>query len=78
MTTLTILSTSKPAQVVARATARVQATDATYDQIVDAGLKALGETRPSLFGYGIDGLTRPTPPDAETHSGSFTVYADRD
>lgn len=70
-----VRSTSKPAQTVARATAVVDATDATYDEVLDAGLTALGETRASLFGYGIENVRRGT---TGTLTGAYVVVAHRD
>lgn len=74
--TITVTATRKPCQIVGTATAEVEAVDATYDQVLDAGLAALKETRTSLFGYGIKRLRRDQAPALLT--GTFTVYADRD
>lgn len=76
MTDTTVTATRKPCQIVGTATATVEAVNATYDQVLDAGLTALRETRSSLWGYGIKQLPRRDAPDLLT--GTFTVYADRD
>lgn len=73
-TTTIVTATRKPCQIVGTATATVTANDATYDEVLDAGLAALRETRQSLWGYGVRGATRGT----EGLTGTFTVYADRD
>ena len=72
----TVTATRKPCQVVGTATASVEAVNATYDEVLDAGLAALGETRTSLFGFGIQRLRRDQAPAVLT--GTFVVYADRD
>lgn len=75
--TVTVLSTYKPAQVVVTAEAVVDATAATWDQIVDAGLTALDESRGRLFGYGLRGMGVPED-RAQLFTGTFTVYGNRD
>ena len=78
---ITVLSTNKPARVAATATARVLVDNLsepyfyTYDQIVDAGLAALREDRSSLWGFGIEGMSRP---EHLLGPGNYTVYAYRD
>lgn len=75
---LTVTATHKPPQVVAPAEATVEAESETWDTVVTAGLTALGETRTSLFGYGIRGLHPEGLRDGGSLTGTFTVYADRD
>lgn len=71
-----VTATRKPCQVISTSTATVEATNATYDEVLDAGLAALRETRRSLWRYGIKHLRRDQAPDQLT--GTFIVYADRD
>jgi hypothetical protein len=78
---ITVLSKDKPSSVVAEATARVRVAGnpATRDEVIDAGLRALGETRTSLFGFGVrDGSGLYRPDVAELAPGEYTVYAWRD
>ena len=82
---ITVTATHKPPQVVAEATAQVAVIDgATWDEVVDAGLRALGESRSSLFGYGVreaGQYVRRETGDALTEwtgSAVLVVYAFRD
>jgi hypothetical protein len=78
---ITVLSTNKPARIAATATAHVLVDNLagpyfyTYDEIVDAGLKALRESRSSLWGFGIEGMSRP---EHLLGPGNYIVYAHRD
>lgn len=73
--TITVVSTHKPAQAVATAEAVVRVTGrATAEQVIDAGLAALHESRSSLFGYGIRDARAGEPIEDRT----VTVYAHRD
>ena len=74
---LNVLTIHKPTQAVATARAVVRATDETWDAVVNAGLTALGETRTSTFGHGIEGLTRDGLRGGGSLTGDFTVYAHR-
>lgn len=76
----TITAIHKPAQVVAEATATVTADDETAAGLITAGLRALGETPSSLFGYGIRDETqaRLDLNSPRLLTGEFTVYAYRD
>lgn len=71
-----VLSVFVPAQVAITATARVMAVGATYDEIVEAGLGGLRESRSRLFGYGIEGVPRGD--GTARLTGDYTVYAHRD
>ena len=74
-TLIEVLGTHKPASVVATATATVKVTGtASVEQVLAAGLAALGETRSSLFGYGI----RDTLAGEPITDRTVTVYANRD
>jgi hypothetical protein len=79
MATLTTSGKRKPAQVVVRATVRVHVEGtATRDEVIDAGLEALGEDRRSAFSYGI---SNGVPGSSQAHTyvdETVTVYADRD
>lgn len=49
-----VISTSKPSRAVETITALVQVEGtATAEEVTDAALSALGETKGSLFGWGI-------------------------
>lgn len=76
MQTTTVTASHKPCQIVGTATATVEAVNASYDEVLDAGLAALRETRTSLWGFGIKHVRRDQAP--ETLTGTFVVYADRD
>jgi hypothetical protein len=77
--TMHVESVHKPAQAAARASAVVVTEDEhTYDEILDHGLAALGETRRGLFGYGVEGHRGFDKPGRTLHPGTYTVYADRD
>lgn len=84
---ITVTATHKPPQVVAEATAQVAVVGgATWDEVVDAGLRALGESRSSLFGYGVreagEKVQRTLTPDGGVTrwigSAVLVVYAYRD
>lgn len=78
MSAITVLTVHKPARTTAEATAKVQTSqDTTVEQIITAGLEALGETRDRLYGYGVRGVS-PRPSDAELEPGVYVVYAHRD
>jgi hypothetical protein len=70
-----VISVHKPQRVVATAEAvlRVEGS-ATVDEVVDAGLAALHESRTSLFGYGI----RDVLAGESIVNRTVTVYANRD
>ena len=75
---MTALRVHKPARVAATASVVVQvAGTAVLGEVIDFGLKALGESRSSLFGFGVEGLSR-EPLDLVLEPGTYTVYAFRD
>lgn len=77
--TMHVESIRKPSQVVATATAVVvvDAEGPTLGEVLDHGLAALGETRRSLFGYGVEGY-RGVDLGRRVTTGTYIVYANRD
>lgn len=72
---ITVVDTYKPNRVTATATATIDVRGThTHDEVIDAGLSALHETRRSLFGYGITEIAHQQPVSNTT----VTVYAYRD
>lgn len=78
---MTVITTTKPARVVAEAhtTLLIEDGPIPYDEVVTEGLRVLGESRTSLFGYGVRIKGRAVEPGTELPTGSIvTVYAHRD
>lgn len=76
---ITVVSVSKSGYTAATArTYLVTDSEHTYDEIVDAGLKAMRENRSSLFGYGIEGDSFLRSSNHRLPAGHYTVYAYRD
>jgi hypothetical protein len=76
---ITIIHVHKPAQIVERATATVDVQgEHTYDEVLEAGISALGETKGRLFGYGIRTSRVRKDWRAPIVDETVTVYAVRD
>lgn len=76
---ITVVTVSKSAYVAATAkTYLVTDEPHTYDEIVDAGLRAMREDRSSLFGYGIEGDSYLRSSNHSLAPGHYTVFAHRD
>jgi hypothetical protein len=78
--TITIENVHKPAQTVATATATLTVDSAPYADVLAAGLRALGETPGSVFGYGLKDEAGDAidPRTTEPVTGTISVWAWRD
>lgn len=77
---ITVIRTHKPPMIAAtaRAWVKVEGTDHTYDQVIDAGIAGLREDRSSLWGFGIEGDSFLRSSGHAVSEGYHVVYAYRD